>query len=306
MPGEADGRSMFLLAHTGITTATAWLISHHSTYRENAAEGGSYIVTAYPQPDPENVSNVDFRLIILGGTHPGIQPAVGLGRTFKVYLGGSIKKRPNPPWRKIEIAGSRTLDDLHEAIFDAFDRDDEIHLYAFFWGGGQSKTGLDSYDRIKYTSPEGMTSGRERNSTETAIGSLGLQVGDYLRYLFDFSAEWWHVVELTDKEERADGSLKYPRVVEKCGDPPDPEGWVEYLNSSLVFPFEAEVTEYQDEGRLQIGDRFMVKRVTDQNDKYGVMVEGRVGRRKIEFPLIDLEPVDVWAQGGQHATLDAT
>ncbi|HUW65321.1 MAG TPA: hypothetical protein VMW83_11645, partial [Spirochaetia bacterium] len=48
--------------------------------------------------------------------------------TFKIYLGGVPKKRPDPPWRKIEIAGSRTLDDLHEAIID--NREEETHLYA--------------------------------------------------------------------------------------------------------------------------------------------------------------------------------
>ena len=212
--------------------------------------------------------------------------------TLKVYLGGVLRKRPNPPWRKIEIAGSRTLDDLHETIFDAFDRHDDTHLYAFFLGGGKAKSGRDRYEGIKYTSPEGMTSGKERNSTETAIESLGFHEGDYLRYLFDFGSERWHVVELTDIQERADGSLKYPRVVEKHGNSPDPEGWVEYLNSSLVFPFEAEVSEYQDEGPLQMGDRLVVKRVVDEDDKYGVMVECRVGCRKFEFPLIDLELVD--------------
>ncbi|HUW65837.1 MAG TPA: calcium-binding protein [Spirochaetia bacterium] len=212
--------------------------------------------------------------------------------TFNVYLGGVPKKRPDPPWRKIEIAGSRTLDDLHEAIFDAFDRQDDTHLYAFFLGGGKSKSGRDRYEGIKYTSPEGMTSGKERNSAETAIDFLSLQVGNYLRYLFKSGVEWWHVVELTGIEERADGSLKYPRVVEKHGESPDPEGWVEYLSSALIFPFEAEVSEYQDEGPLQIGDRLVVKKVVDEDDKYGVMVEARVGRRKFQFPLIDLELVD--------------
>jgi hypothetical protein len=100
--------------------------------------------------------------------------------TLKVYRGGVPKKRPDTPWRKIGIAGTRTLDDLHEAIFDAFDRDDESHLYAFFLGGGKSKTGR--YEGIKYTSPEGMTSGRERNATKTAIESLTLPVGEHLSF----------------------------------------------------------------------------------------------------------------------------
>jgi hypothetical protein len=34
-------------------------------------------------------------------------------------------------WRKIAVKGNQTLDDLHEAIFDAFDRYDE-HMYSFY------------------------------------------------------------------------------------------------------------------------------------------------------------------------------
>ena len=46
---------------------------------------------------------------------------------------------PNPPlefepedevWRDIEVSGSHTLAELHEAIFDAFDRWD-MHAYEF-------------------------------------------------------------------------------------------------------------------------------------------------------------------------------
>jgi len=144
--------------------------------------------------------------------------------TFKVYLGGVPKKRPEPPWRKIEIAGSRTLDDLHEAIFDAFDRLDGTHVYSFFVGGGKSRTGRDRYEGTRYTSPDEMTAEQERNSTETTINSLGLDVGDHLRYLFDPGSEWWHVVELAHIEDRPEGSLKYPRVVEKRGESPPADG----------------------------------------------------------------------------------
>jgi hypothetical protein len=34
-------------------------------------------------------------------------------------------------WRKIAICGNQTLEDLHQAIYDAFDRDDE-HLHSFY------------------------------------------------------------------------------------------------------------------------------------------------------------------------------
>ena len=46
---------------------------------------------------------------------------------FKVALAGR-----KSIWRKIAMRGNQTLDDLHEAIFDAFDRYDE-HLYSFYF-----------------------------------------------------------------------------------------------------------------------------------------------------------------------------
>ncbi|MDA8336264.1 MAG: hypothetical protein M0Z41_14980 [Peptococcaceae bacterium] len=208
--------------------------------------------------------------------------------TFMVYLGGLPQKKPDPPWRKIEIAGSRTLDDLHEATFDAFDREGDTCVYAFFTGRFE----CDPHEGIKYTSPEGMTGRGERDSTETTVESLGLKVGEYLRYVFNFPAEWWHVVEVTDIEEREEGALRYPRVIEKRGESPGPEDWVAYLNSALLFPFEAEVSECQDDGPLRMGDRLVVGKVVREDDKYGVLVEGRVGRRKFHFALIDLELVD--------------
>ncbi|HUW65296.1 MAG TPA: metal-dependent hydrolase [Spirochaetia bacterium] len=69
---------MFLLAHTGITSGAAWLINRYAKSRENAVVpeercgDGSYLFTAYPQAEPENMNNVDFRLIILGSILPDI------------------------------------------------------------------------------------------------------------------------------------------------------------------------------------------------------------------------------------------
>jgi len=41
-------------------------------------------------------------------------------------------------WRRIAMLPAQTLDDLHEAIFTAFDRYDE-HLYSFFFPTSQSR-----------------------------------------------------------------------------------------------------------------------------------------------------------------------
>ena len=63
------------------------------------------------------------------------------------------------------------------------------------------------------------------------------------------------------------------------------DAWEEHLRKSLVFPFEAEVAEYQDRGPLQAGDRVKVTNISLVDDLYGIIVDLRRGRRKYAFPL---------------------
>ena len=58
--------------------------------------------------------------------------------TFRISLSKNL-------WRKINISGKHTLDNLHDAIQDAFDFDND-HLYAFYIGGNR-KTGEPIYCR---------------------------------------------------------------------------------------------------------------------------------------------------------------
>jgi hypothetical protein len=66
------------------------------------------------------------------------------------------------------------------------------------------------------------------------------------------------------------------------------EAWERYLEENLRFPFEAEVSEYQEKGRLRQGDRLKVVSITVVDDFYGIIVECRRDSRKVDFPLCDL------------------
>jgi hypothetical protein len=70
------------------------------------------------------------------------------------------------------------------------------------------------------------------------------------------------------------------------------EAWEEHLEENLSFPFEAEVSEWQDRGPLRTGERVKVKSIVDADDHYGILVEVRRGREKFVFPLCDLEVTD--------------
>jgi Plasmid pRiA4b ORF-3-like protein len=127
-------------------------------------------------------------------------------------------------WRRIATRGDQTLEDLHFAIFDAFDRDDE-HLYAFYLfrpgarGRDKWRGAVEFAHPLSAEDPGPFADHPVHNAAETQIALLPLGPGTSLEYLFDFGDEWWH--ELTVEQTDATPDKKrYPRVIEKRGDSP--------------------------------------------------------------------------------------
>jgi hypothetical protein len=153
-------------------------------------------------------------------------------------------------WREIEVDDSDTLEALHQAIFDGFDRTDR-HLYEFTdtndyghprrsyvdpgsFDGSLSRRPLGSEEielLVERVAPddasdEAIAAFRdvqtdpppEGDAAETTIADLDLAEGDTLRYLFDFGDHWEHTVDVRDVRNGAlDGP---PAVVEERGDSP--------------------------------------------------------------------------------------
>lgn len=67
------------------------------------------------------------------------------------------------------------------------------------------------------------------------------------------------------------------------------KAWARHLQQTLKFPFEAEVVEFQERGRLRTGDILQVLRIEMVDDHYGVIVHCRRRREEIHAPLADLE-----------------
>jgi len=129
--------------------------------------------------------------------------------------------------RTIQIRGDQTLQALHYAIFEAFEREEE-HMYEFQVGG---KGPMDPQAR-SYVLPMDMGdlfSEREPSGdvARTTVGSIGLSVGEAFRYWFDFGDDWWHqidVVAIADEAPPGD----YPTVTERIGQsPPQYTDWDE-------------------------------------------------------------------------------
>ena len=130
--------------------------------------------------------------------------------------------------RTIEIRGDQTLEDLHYAIFDAFDREDE-HLYEFQVGG---KGPMDPKARRyvlsgAFEKPMPGTPRAAGDVTCTTVGSLGLKKGDAFGYWFDFGDDWRHQINVLDIKEKT-GTGKYPKITNRVGaSPPQYIDWNE-------------------------------------------------------------------------------
>ncbi len=174
-------------------------------------------------------------------------------RLFRVWL------QPNPPlgfepdrevWRDIEIGGSHTLAEFHEAIFEAFERRDS-HAYEFIthdedgialrsyvppqlYEAGPSWRPMDDeeIDRfIEQAVPDDASDDAkarfrelqsnpppEGNAAETTIDELDPNTLGALTYTFDMGDNWKHYIELQDTQE---GSLDGdPVVVDEQGAAP--------------------------------------------------------------------------------------
>ena len=127
-------------------------------------------------------------------------------------------------WRLIALRGDQTLDDLHEAIFEVFDREDDEHLYAFYLGKRNTR-GLPLSTARRYTHPDDAHD-NAHDASATTLDALHLRARQKLQYVFDFGDEWWHDLTVESTRERPD-SGPYPRLVESHGDSPpqyeDPE-----------------------------------------------------------------------------------
>lgn len=139
----------------------------------------------------------------------------------------SFAKKNKVISRTIQIRGDQTLEDLHHAIFEAFDREEE-HMYEFQIGG---KGPMDPKAR-RYVLPvsmnDEMADGKAVGDVKrTAIGTLGLKVDEAFGYWFDFGDDWWHQINVAGIEERG-GRGKFPKMIKRVGkSPPQYVDWDE-------------------------------------------------------------------------------
>lgn len=129
-------------------------------------------------------------------------------------------------WRRIAIRDDQTLNDLHWAIYQAFDRYDN-HLYAYYISADVRKKTRTQVIRnsIRYVHPYTLDAyleeeGEEQNAETTTIASLHLTKGQVFYYLFDFGDEWWHVITVGRTDVEPNPALQYPTIIASHGESP--------------------------------------------------------------------------------------
>lgn len=79
------------------------------------------------------------------------------------------------------------------------------------------------------------------------------------------------------------------RILKVIAEGDDPiEAWDQYLKRTLTFPFDAKVSEPQDEGPFDYGDRMLVRSIGEADDHYGILVHVTCEGQHAIFPLCDL------------------
>jgi hypothetical protein len=116
--------------------------------------------------------------------------------------------------RAIEIRGDQTLEQLHSAIFKAYDRWEQ-HLYEFQFGKRPFDPAGPNY---------GVPGGRSKKKTAgdartTTLDDLSLKPHRAFGYWFDFGDDWYHQVQV-DRIEQAIPTVAYPRVIKRVGKSP--------------------------------------------------------------------------------------
>jgi Plasmid pRiA4b ORF-3-like protein/LexA DNA binding domain len=131
-------------------------------------------------------------------------------------LGGPVSKKfaKKQISRVIEIRGDQTLEQLHLAIFAAYDRWD-THMYEFQFG----KRPFDPEGPNYGVPSAGSKKKGDRDARTTKMDDLGLQSGRVFGYWFDFGDNWFHQIDV-DRIEQAIPTVTYPRVIKRVGKSP--------------------------------------------------------------------------------------
>jgi hypothetical protein len=164
-----------------------------------------------PAKDPKRPDKMAGRPVVPRATTPANLYVLSVS----LMSGPVSKKRAGKVVsRTIEIRGDQTLEELHHAIFNAFDRWDE-HMYEFQLGERPFDPNGPTYG---LPDPSSGTKGRGHART-TRLDDLHLKTDRVFGYWFDFGDDWFHQIQV-ERIEQAIPTVVYPRVIRCVGKSP--------------------------------------------------------------------------------------
>jgi hypothetical protein len=159
-------------------------------------------------------------------THTSAPPKVPAATPAKLYviavylMSGPVGKTfaNKQTSRVLEIRGDQTLEELHHAIFKAYDRCEE-HQYEFQFGKRPFDPGGPNYGVLDRPS----TNKGRRDARNTTLDDLDLKPNHVFGYWFDFGDNWFHELQV-HRVEQAIATVTYPRVIKRVGKSPPQYG----------------------------------------------------------------------------------
>ncbi len=147
--------------------------------------------------------------------NPGMPPT-NLYVLSVFLVGGPISEKfaKKQISRVIEIRGDQTLEQLHEAIFQAYDRWEQ-HLYEFQFGKRPFDPDGPNYG---IANPKSRKKG-DGDARTTKLDDLKLEPERVFGYWFDFGDDWFHQLQV-ERIEKAIPTVDYPRVIKRVGKSP--------------------------------------------------------------------------------------
>lgn len=212
-----EGLAQFFGQH-GRTLRDDYLLEEGVSSRALVGEGATraLVEVSFPaegfnldeEEDGENLDDERWDADGMGERTEEPPPPASIAGASTLYRFQVAVEPDREVWRRIEMRGDQTLHDLHYAIQDAFEWDDD-HLYAFYLSG----KAWDEDTEYQRPFSEGRSAGRAR------LEHLPLHARQRFLYIFDFGDEWRHSIKL---EAIVPGGVesgqRYPRVTDRQGD----------------------------------------------------------------------------------------
>ncbi|MGW2354364.1 plasmid pRiA4b ORF-3 family protein [Actinacidiphila glaucinigra] len=156
----------------------------------------------------------------------------------------ALRESRPPIWRRLEVPSAITLRELHDVIQAAFGWEN-YHMWAF--ESGRDRYGVADRDL-------GI-----RSATSKRLDQVAAQIGDRLRYTYDFGDDWEHDI-LTEDVTEPEPDTAYPRCLTgRRACPPEDCGGIwgyDYLIEILADPNHEEHEDRLEWLGLDSADQF--------------------------------------------------